>query len=206
MKKMLVSVVFGCLVFVANGFAQEDSLLWGNVEANDIIGPTGSVVAYSETDSSVGVLVQLISTAGVISAPTWTNNFGLSGDNELVVWSYVGWDNGTASIAVSDTLANYGLTSSTSVFVRVWSLPTSGSGNVPTAIDYGSGNFGAYYFDSAVSVISTLSKSGSFYTLDTGDIGEGSWTFLAAVPEPGSMALGLLGLGVILIRRRMARK
>ena len=203
MKKVVIMVC--CMVVSMASFAQE-SLMWGNIAANPIVDPTGAQVVYSETDTSIGALVQLIYTSsGSISSPTWSTN-GLSGDNELVVWSCVGYGSGMAAIAMSDTLANYGLGTSSSVFVRVWATPTSGSGNVPAAFDYGSGLVGAYYYDTSVSLISSLPKMSDFYVLDTGDIGAGSWTFLAAVPEPGSMALGLLGLGVILIRRRMARK
>ena len=205
MKKILV-VMVACLVVVSAANAQS-YLNWYTV--NDPIGPDGSVLLNNAGDATLGALAQLILCYNLPSLPTTLSGNGLTGDNQLVDWTGCGFGGGDATFSGSYAMDTGvpPIATTNYVFVRVWDRPTSGSGNVPAAFDYGAGNVGAYYYDSDLSgtLVSSISAGGGFYNLVVPDIAQGSWTFLA-VPEPGSMALGLIGLGVILIRRRLIRR
>lgn len=165
----------------------------------------GTVVMSGLTEN-LGGMVQLIRSTAA-TTPVWVGS-GLGGSETLVQAIWFGQGGTSAGLFdTANSLAAYGLGLSSSVYVRVYDRPTSGSGNMPTPYDYGGGNIGVYYYQTTLAQISTLPYDAilTTYTLDVGTIAQGSWTFLA-IPEPTSMALGLLGLGVIVIRRRLMRK
>lgn len=190
-------------------FAQ-DALNWFTL--SEVGQKGGGLVAYNSGDITLGALVQLIRvTGGVSSDPIYSGN-GTQGNDVVIDWSGVGYGAFDATFNNQGTLGTGNvyptLASSSSVYVRVWNLPTSGSGNLPTPQVYAAegGRSGAYYYQFSIAQISGLPSPGaSIYNYEVPAITDASWTFLA-VPEPGSMALGLLGLGVILIRRRLMRK
>jgi hypothetical protein len=196
MKKYMVLVI--CLIVVSVGYCQE-SLNWYTL--SEPVGPGGSTVPYNSGDISLGAMVQLIE--GTQVAPIASGN-GVAAPDSLVAWSGCGYGAFDATFNVVDTLANYGLTTTDSIYVRVWDRVTSGGGNLPTAQFYAGYGWGAMYYQYTPAVISSLPKSGDEDQYEVPAITSGSWSFLA-IPEPGTIALGLLGLGA-LITRRFLRK
>jgi hypothetical protein len=202
MKKMLVSLLVG-IAMVMSADAQ-NFLNWFTL--SEPIGPGGSTVSFDGGNPSNGAMVQLILAYNTASLPTLSGD-GATGGNQVIDWTGCGFGafDATFSQVYSMDTGTPTLGTTNYVFVRIWDRPTSGSGNVPTSFDYGSGNVGAYYFDAPVAQISSLPNSGGLYDFQMGSVVQGSWTLLA-IPEPTSMALGLLGLGVLAIRRRLMRK
>jgi hypothetical protein len=204
MKKVIVLLVIACAV---GAWAQDLEYFPTGVVSN----PAGVVVMSGATEN-LGGLVQLIRTTAIVEPPVWTGN-GLGAGETLTQYTWFGsLGSGDGLFYRAGSLASYQLGTSSSVYVRVYDRPTAGGGAMPTPFDYGSGNVGVYYRDSLLSVISTLPFDSftTTYTFDIGSItaavgGAQQWQFLA-IPEPTSMALGLLGLGVIVIRRRLMRK
>jgi hypothetical protein len=201
MKRVIAIALL--VVACAVGAGAQDLNWYSAVPATNVQGST----VMSGMTEGLGGMVQLIRTTAIVAPPVWTGN-GLDATETLTSRTWFGAAGVFAGLFdTGNSLAAYSLGTSSSVYVRVYDRPTSGAGAMPTAFDYGSGFVGVYYRDTALSLISTLPYDSftTTYSLDVGTIGAGSWTFLA-IPEPGSMALGLIGLGVILIRRRFVRK
>jgi hypothetical protein len=202
MMKALMTVLL-CVGISSVAFGQAD-LTWtiDNVPVDHF----GNDVTNNSTSVSLGALVQLVVCHNAVISPTITGD-GTSGDNVVIDYTGCGFDTFNGAFWATDTLANYGLANTNFVFIRVWDQKTSGSGNIPDSTDYGSGNIGWYYVDSAAVLISSLPDGGAgHYEFKIADISqESSWTFLP-IPEPASMSLGLVGLGIILIRRKLMRK
>lgn len=174
---------------------------WQNLTS--AIGPDSNpVLTAPAADYTTGALFQLIrASGGVNHAPTaagFGTGPGTTGGDALQGWTFATDFVGSGQVYRNETYGS--LLSTEYIFVRVWTLPSSGSGNLNAAPS------GMYYYDTAPVLVSTLPGGGvPLYTYDFASPNSGSWTFLA-IPEPTSMALGLLGLGVIVIRRRLMRK
>lgn len=167
---------------------------------------SGLFVMSSITNPLAGALFQLIQAAGASPiAPTaeFGGGTGVTSDDVLNMWAWAGkGDYGDG--LVYEKADNFSGTRS--FYVRIWDQPTSGRGNMPNAFHYGSGQDGGYYYDTAIQTFAGTAGSPSIANFAFTPPTEFSdWTFLP-IPEPGSMALGLIGLGVILIRRRLMRK
>ena len=195
--KYIVGVLIYCFV-VVSGYSQLNDLTW--FSSTDVIGPDGSTVPASPGDESSGALAQLItSTSGSISAPDVTDPYGVGSNNTFVDYTWCGRGAFDASFSgTGDYIVDYGLAATDYVFVRIWNQPTTGSGQIPPSTDFGGGNVGWYYTDSAIGQIQNLPLTATGRELDVGSITQGDWTF---IPEPGTIALSLLGLGVLITRR-----
>jgi hypothetical protein len=216
MRKLTASIVAVLMVAVANmAFGQADTLHWFVTAQIEQPNNPGSYIPGS-TLEAVGAMWQLIRTTtapgGTPSAPVYSGN-GLTGGDTLLRYGWCGSnseDPAEGNIDNQVTFASLSLNLTDRIYMRIWDRPSSGSGNLPTPFDYGSGNVGAYYYDVQVQLANAAGGTGNIYDYvipSTGSIGANDWTFLAsAVPEPGTMVLGLLGLGLVIGRRLIRRK
>ncbi len=213
MKIRLLATVAALVSMVVCANAQVQVAWWneetspGSFVYKAAIDPiSGLVVMSSSADPLAGALFQLIEAAGAApSAPTIADfgiGTGLTGGDALNSFAWAGKDDYGAGVIYELAGAFSG---TKQLYVRIWDRPTSGSGNMPNSFDYGGGLVGAYYYDTAVESFTGVSGSPSAADLDFTPPTQNDWTFLA-IPEPTSVALGLLGLGVIVIRRRLMRK
>ena len=200
MRIAVVCVLFCAATGVVNA---QINLEWYNSGAPDsAIGPDGNPIVSGATGTSGALFQLIIASGGVIHAPTaadFGTGTGVTGGDTLAGWTFAdsAWGSGVAY--AKDTYLALAAAGTDNVYLRIWTLPSSGAGNLNAA------SSGMSYFDSPTALVSGLPYDGTFYSLSFTPPTSESWTFLA-VPEPGSMALGLLGLGVILIRRRLMRK
>jgi hypothetical protein len=206
MKKMMTAIA---AAMVAGGAMAQDTLNWYN--NNAFVGPTAGLplIPTDGASSAIGSMIQLIRVVGALdAAPSTFTHFsgnGIQGDDQVLVTSFVG--NGLGPdpfVYESQTLASLGIALGDSVYVRLYSQPTTGAGNAPAAYDYGAGQNGWYFYDAGPSVVSALPNSGGFYdyTFEADDAGD--WTFVA-VPEPSTMILAGVGVAFLAARRRMRR-
>ena len=195
-------VILMCIVAgmsVASLCYGQVTIEWQNLSA--AIGPDTNAV-MTGVDYTSGALFQLIRASGGVDHGPTASDFGTgsgtSGGDALQGWTFAATFVGDGQMYRQETYPSLLFTEY--VYVRVWTLPSSGSGNLNAAPS------GMYYYDTMPVLVSTLPGGGvPLYTYNFTAPTEDSWTFLA-IPEPTSMALGLLGLGVILIRRRLMRK
>lgn len=199
--KLIVSALL--VVFCAVGVMGQASYLNWYTTGSGLVGPDGAMIPGS-TDSSLGALVQVIKNSQTAPDVVPWESDGIAGTDVLCTWSYAG-KGGVGDGQVSDfadfTVLGIGL--SDDVFVRVWSEPTANAANgwMPSPQFYASeGGTGAYYYDYALTTVSTLPTAAGFYNYELGDIGQNDWTFVA-IPEPTTVGLAALGLIAMLVRK-----
>ncbi len=226
-KLVVVGVI--SLSLCGSGVGQTpDTLIWFNPGAPDLFGPDGSFLPGTPDDPTVGALVQLLRTGGVISDPEWNMgpNFedtdGATGTDVAIFFSYVGKGAvGDGSVSDTETFPNLVITGSTSVFVRVWDRPSSdGLGNLPVPIDYSTNaavvaayalmfpeiltTAGAFYWNGHVQLANADPIGGPFYQYQIAGIDSDDWIFLA-IPEPSTYLMIVLGMGLLGYRRFRSR-
>lgn len=199
MRKLIATLVVGALPLMVFGQA---TVTW--FTSTPMLDYQTNAVQSSFADPLSGCLVQLIRTVGTSKVSPVTSGDGVSGTDVLVAWTYCSNGSTPGTFAEFQNLGGANpLSSSSNMYVRVWDRPTSGSGALPAVRTIAGFGDGWMYVDGTVHT-PTGADPDFFYDLGTIN-GSSAWTFLA-IPEPTSMALGLLGLGVIVIRRRLMRK
>ncbi|MFH0879390.1 MAG: PEP-CTERM sorting domain-containing protein [Lentisphaerota bacterium] len=214
MRKIgLMIAVLALMGAVQMSFGAADNLNWYNGTNASGFGAERpnqpGVYLPTDASSAVGAMYQIIKTSvaagGTPNAPSasFGSGTGLTGGDAIVTWGWCGENfEGDGVYSGAALWSSLGVIATDHIFIRVWDKPTSGSGNMPTAFDYGSGNIGGYYFNNPVIVLNQINIGPNQYYAPGNDIAATSWTFLAStVPEPGTIILGLLGLGAFGPRR-----
>jgi hypothetical protein len=227
MRKILVVAVAALTVGLI-GYVSAIDLEWTN-DPNVATAPGGVAPPGNyDDDPAIGAMVQLIRDVALNgrNAPTYGGaGTGLTGDDTLLAWSFSGeafasggglWYANTA-----------GITSNHTIYVRVFDLPSSAAGNLPTPYNYAlDGNFaaidalynsqfalagttvGTFYFDAHLQI------AGQFGNPDLGQFNydwagpaQNGWTFLPStvIPEPSTFLLAGLGCLLFVIRKLRAK-
>lgn len=219
--KIIIAALTTC---VAMSAYSQDVLQWYNPGAPDSTGPDGVILPGTPNSPSVGAMVQLFRTGGSSTAPDWNfgpgdfeDTTGAGGSDSVINFGYYGQDDLGDGVFYADSLfSNLGISSGTSIFVRVWDRPSSdGTGNLPTPQTYSDVSLlglygptpgvvqGAFYWEGTVQLANANPQGGGFFAYEIPTINEGDWTFLP-VPEPGTLALA--GLGVLMLAFRRLRR
>jgi hypothetical protein len=201
-RRIVIVSILWCAI--ASMVSAQQNIEWFNSGSpTPAIDPTGSAIV-SGADGTSGALFQLIkAAAGVSHAPTsadFGTGYGVQGGDEFVGWTFANSSFGNGIAYAKETYQSLAAAGTDYIYVRIWTLPSSGSGNLNVAPD------GMYYFDTPTVQVNTLPYDGTFYAdAFTPPDQSSSWTFLA-IPEPSTMALGLLGFGMVMVRRFMKKK
>jgi hypothetical protein len=190
--------VCGCIVVLPTARAQQ--LLWGEDPL-----PT-TAVDHTGATLAANALVQLIVTTITPSGgtpPLLTPGGNGVSTGETLAQFVASAAGGLISGTVGDiTALPGGAGQNTVLYVRVFELPGTGSGNIPLPIfDSGVGLHGWWYADQeVVAIVPDLGPGGSPVYNYLFDTTQSDWRFVQ-LPEPGSLVLA--GLGLLLLGRRL---
>ncbi len=196
---MKIQLIILCIVICSSlNHARGDILIrWFTTGGASAEGPTGTELV-GNIDQTVGYLVQIIIAGTDMTAdppdlhPYDAGDTGLTDGDILAFFDWIGRsDNADGTFAGIETLA---VSPSDTLYARIWTAPSSGSGNLPSSPT------GLYYFDTAVVHVGSLPTDGTATLWDVGVVDENSdWV---VVPEPTTGILLGIGALVCLFHRR----
>jgi len=204
MKK---AVIFLSLTVMASCVAlATPTMQWGITSVtspgSDLGNLNGSALAGSQTDPLVGCYIQLLWSGanGVADAINLSNLDGHGNDDVVVAKGYVGFGTGFNTIqgyffsgaTLAANTASY-VVGVDSFFIRTWNAPATSTG----AYNAGNAPLGTatYYGNSGTHVLADNP------TFDKWTLSSGFDTTIAIVPEPSSMALLIVGAGMVAMSR-----
>lgn len=219
---------FGTMVAVAllsSSVYSQDTLVWFNDATQN--GPDGTTAVIGTPDNAlVGGLVQLIrSVDGVRDVPSLSDGTttGIAGD-DMILANSMNWfgkgGTGDGIFADFNTFANLSALQQTDqIYVRIWDRPSAdGNGLQPfnqtyagqTLVNYPAavGMTGKFYMDGPLQAANAEAQGGGFfnYTFPTTSFNPSTdWNFIGQavpIPEPSTIAFGLLAVGALFVRRR----
>lgn len=191
MKKNLIVL---CLVALTTSVSYAD-FNWFNVTSNKVSYADGiTPLVGNRTDSSVGCFVQLIWAGPNDSIdPVSLSGDGVTGDDVVHATSWFGRNVFGDGSGRSPTVETFTGDLSTFYYVRAWSAPAAdyNSGLIPTATTNFYGNSELWSNPGSEPGPDEFNFGGNG---DANGIGWSTDISVAAVPEPGSVMLALLGL------------
>lgn len=205
-KKILVG--FLTVVATAGMVVATPALKWsitGTSSPADWLGDqNGTALSSSQTDPTIGCFVQLIyASGGTIDPIDMSNLDGHGGTDVVVAWGYCGFGTGVGIVegyfvSGASRQANVSAYVATvdQFFIRTWNAPVNSAGSYTLGYAPIGANGGAtYYGDSALHTLASNAVA------DDWKLTSGFDTTIAVVPEPSSLALLIVGVGMVAIRR-----
>lgn len=192
------------VILVLASMSAQGGINWFNATSNLLYYGDGTTpLTGDQSDSTAGCFVQLI-WAGLddtMSIVAYNSGTGVSGDDELVDWTWVGATEPIEpnGLVPFENFATPGPLTNDYYYVRAWSAPASVflSGFVPTSLTN-------RYINSALYQYPGDGEPPQDQDFNFGGAGGLSTTLIPqAVPEPALVSLGLIGLLTVrLLRRR----
>ena len=191
-------------VFLFGHFSVRANIPWFNTSTNRVYYDDGVTALFGYKGSNdISCFVQLIDagTNGAIDVAI-NSGTGANADDTVVAWSYIGENvpgaAGSTSAygrVVASTFTNE--TAGDLYYVRVWTAPSPdfSNGLVPTDATNFYGNSGLF------TALTGFDPPNPPENFNFGAAG-GFSTTLQAVPEPGTLALGLISATCVWLRRR----
>jgi hypothetical protein len=196
-KKALIALLaIGLMASVAQA-----DFFW--TAGNYIYNSDGSTWATRDTDNSVGFFAQLIyaGSDGIANDISGTGT-GVTGDDSVYNVAWLGEDGGSIDgvwwSGTGKTVPGTATEDGYNFYARIYAAPAASWNGLATTIDNQS-----YYYQGSVWDYDNDAPAGTeTYSFDSAESGNWSIDTPIAVPEPTSVILALLGLGLVRLYRR----